>query len=75
MDSTIKSAAKVAELNQLNENRNAKRKGFQNIRANKENPQRKKKGTAASCMASIIEVWTDSLLAKKTRFYGCRGEI
>jgi hypothetical protein len=38
MNSTIKSAAKVAELNQLNVNSNAKRKGVQHVKANNENP-------------------------------------
>jgi hypothetical protein len=60
MNPTIKSAEKFAELNQLHENSDTKREGFQKVKA-RQGESLKKNATAESCMASIIEVWTDSL--------------
>jgi hypothetical protein len=41
-NTTIKSAAKVAELNQLNEKSDTKREGFQHIKARQEESLKKK---------------------------------
>jgi len=74
INSTIKITAKIAEgLNQSNENSDTKRQPFKTKKAKL--GQSLKNGKAKNCMVSILEVWIDSLLAKKTRSYGGRGEI
>jgi len=70
MNSTIKSAAKVAEeLNQTNENSDTNKEGIQHVKAKLREVLKNWK--AEYCMASILEVWIGSLLTKKMRCYDC----
>jgi hypothetical protein len=74
MNSTIKVKAKFSEeLNQSNENSDTHKEGIQHIKAKLGVVL--KNGKTEQCMASILEVWTDSLLTEKTIFCCCRGEI
>jgi hypothetical protein len=59
---TIKSAAKVAELNQLNENSGTKREGFQHTKARQEEYLKKKQ--QQSYMASIIRSMDRELISE-----------
>jgi len=75
MNSTIKVAADVAEeLNQSNENSGTKREDMQHIKAKLGEPL-KEKCESLEYMVIILEMRINSLLAKKTRAYGTRGEI
>jgi len=60
----------VEELNQSNENSDTKKEGIKHIKV-KLGESLKKIGESMYFMASILEVWVDSLLVQKTCSYGC----
>jgi len=60
----------VEELNQSNENSDTKKEGIKHIKV-KLGESLKKIGETWYFMASILEVWVDSLLVQKTCSYGC----
>jgi hypothetical protein len=75
VNSTIKSAGKVAEkLNQTNENNDTKKESIKHIKAKFGVSLRETNGKSESCVVRLLELCIDSLLAKNTRSHGCRGE-